>query len=102
MILRIFSIFLGEALLSSTIVRLLPFADEQSRFINLYGPTETTVVATCHEVRREELSTTASFPIGHPLIGYRIYLLDEYRQPVIPGQPGEIVIGGQSSISYYV
>jgi non-ribosomal peptide synthetase component F len=28
-------------------------------------------------------------------MGYRIYILDEYGQPVMPGQPGEIVIGGE-------
>ncbi len=69
--------------------------DEQCRFFNGYGPAEITIVATCHEVRREELSTTVSIPIGYPLMGYRIYLLDEYQQPVIPGQLGEIVIGGE-------
>ncbi|CAF4856835.1 unnamed protein product [Rotaria sp. Silwood1] len=91
----------GETLLSSTIIQLLPFVDEQSRFFNLYGPAEITVVATCHEVRREELSTTVSLPIGYPLIGYCIYLLDEYRQPVVPGQLGEIIIGGVGVFAGY-
>ncbi len=95
-------IFAGETLFSSSIIDCLPFVDEQSRFYNAYGPAEITIVATCYEVRREELSTRISLPIGYPLMGYRIYLLDEYRQPVMPGQSGEIVIGGESFFSYYV
>ena len=87
--------FSGETLFSSSIIQFLPFVHQQSRFYNLYGPAEITIVATCHEVRREELSTSISLPIGYPLIGYRIYLLDEYRQAVVPGQQGEIVIGGK-------
>ena len=67
----------------------------QCQFYNAYGPAEVTIVAICHEVRREELSTSVSIPIGFPLMGYHIYLLDEYQQPVIPGQLGEIVIGGK-------
>jgi hypothetical protein len=35
-------------------------------------------------------------------MGYRIYLLDEYGQPVMPGQPGEIVIGGESFGSFQI
>ena len=62
--------------------------------MNSYGPAEITETATCYEVRRDELSTTTSIPIGRPLNGYHIYLLDEYRQSVVPGQQGEIVIGG--------
>lgn len=85
----------GETLFSSSILALLPFVDEESRFFNLYGPAEATIVATCHEVRRDELSTSIALPIGRPLEGYHIYLLDEYQQPVVPGQLGEMVIGGE-------
>ncbi|CAF3326049.1 unnamed protein product, partial [Rotaria sp. Silwood2] len=42
-----------------------------------------------------------SLPIGRPMTGYRIYLLDEYRQPVIPSQLGEIVIGGVGVFAGY-
>jgi non-ribosomal peptide synthetase component F len=87
-------------LLSSSIIQFLPFVDEKCQFFNLYGPAEITIVATCHEVRREELSTIVSLPIGYPLVGYRIYLLDEYRQSVVPGQTGEIIIGGEASTFY--
>ena len=86
----------GEQLLSSTVRQCLAFVDEQCHILNSYGPAEITEAATCYEIRREDLSTIISLPIGRPLAGYRIYLLDEYRQPVVPGQEGEIIIGGKS------
>lgn len=89
----------GEQLLGSTVRQFLPFVGEQCHILNSYGPAEITEAATCYEVCREELSTMTVVPIGRPLLGYRIHLLDEYRQPVLPGQQGEIVIGGESFLS---
>lgn len=91
----------GEALLSSTVIQILPFVNKQCRVLNLYGPAEATFVATCHEVNREELSTTVTLPIGYPLLGYHIYLLDKYRQRVLPGQIGEVFIGGVGVFAGY-
>jgi len=77
----------------------LPYVGEECHILNGYGPAETTVSATRYEFRREELSAMTSVPIAPPLLsGYCMYLLDEYRQPVVPGQQGEIIIGGQSSV----
>ena len=86
--------FEGEQLLSSTVSQFLPFVSEQCLILNSYGPAEITEAATFYEVHRDKLSTITSIPIGRPMVGYRIYLLDEYRQPVIPGQQGEIIVGG--------
>ena len=93
--------FLGEALLSSTIIQALPFVNEQCEFYNLYGPAEITFVGTCHKVNREELLTTSALPIGYALRGYSIYLLDEYHQPVLPDQIGEMFIGGVGVFAGY-
>ncbi|CAF1012539.1 unnamed protein product [Adineta steineri] len=91
----------SEQLLSSTVSQLLPFINEQSRILNAYGPAETTLVATCYEIHRNDLSTMISLPIGHPLEGYQVYLLDEYRQPVVPGKEGELIIGGAGVFAGY-
>jgi amino acid adenylation domain-containing protein len=58
---------------------------------NLYGPTETTIWSALYRVRGEE---DRSIPIGRPIANTQLYVLDEQRQPVLPGQEGELWIGG--------
>jgi acyl-coenzyme A synthetase/AMP-(fatty) acid ligase len=62
---------------------------------NHYGPTETTVGVLTYRVG-EALPATATrnLPLGRPLPGTRIYLLDEQGRPVAAGEKGELCIGG--------
>jgi amino acid adenylation domain-containing protein len=64
------------------------------RFVNGYGPTETTVAAAYHEVGGELPAELATVPIGGPIGGAEIQLLDEDLAPVAVGEPGELWIGG--------
>jgi amino acid adenylation domain-containing protein len=64
----------------------LPFA-----FVNNYGPTESTVVATSGVVSTEGAALP---PIGRPIAGTQIHLLDPQGEDVAPGAEGEIHIGG--------
>jgi amino acid adenylation domain-containing protein/non-ribosomal peptide synthase protein (TIGR01720 family) len=57
---------------------------------NLYGPSETTIWSTLQPVLTEQ----GGVPIGRPLANTQIYLLDPQLQPVPPGIPGEVYIGG--------
>ncbi|CAF4097549.1 unnamed protein product, partial [Adineta steineri] len=92
----------GEELFSTTIQQLLPFIHDECHLLNTYGPAEITETATCYEICREEVSQMISIPIGRPLDGYDIYVVDEYRQEVISNQQGEIVIGGVGVfVGYY-
>jgi amino acid adenylation domain-containing protein len=61
------------------------------RFINAYGPTETTVCATMHLCPQ---GPQPAPPIGRPLPGYRLHLLDVDGRPVAQGEAGELFIGG--------
>ncbi|WP_253910536.1 non-ribosomal peptide synthetase, partial [Pyxidicoccus fallax] len=64
---------------------------------NHYGPTETTVGVLAQRVERgERVPGTQSVPLGRPLGNVRVYVLDGYGQPVPPGVPGELYVGGQS------
>jgi amino acid adenylation domain-containing protein len=56
-----------------------------------YGPTEATLYATAHFDPRP-LDRPA--PIGRPLPGSRLYLLDERLRPVPPGVAGEVFLAG--------
>ncbi|QRO02855.1 amino acid adenylation domain-containing protein [Archangium violaceum] len=64
-------------------------------WVNVYGPTECTITsATCDIPGAEGVGTDATFPIGRPIPRVRFYLLDEHLQPVLPGLPGKVYIGG--------
>src|ERR1700689_4528954 len=64
----------------------LPFA-----VVNNYGPTECTVVSTSGLVGSGGHQIP---PIGRPIDGASVYLLDELGRPVSDGTPGEVYIGG--------
>ncbi|MFC5655112.1 amino acid adenylation domain-containing protein [Streptomyces nogalater] len=62
--------------------------------INEYGPTETTVGVVSQVVREGTRSPWAALPIGRPMPGVRVHVLDDRLQPVPPGAVGEICVGG--------
>ncbi|MFI6321051.1 amino acid adenylation domain-containing protein [Nonomuraea sp. NPDC050556] len=68
--------------------------------VNHYGPTEATVGITTHLVTGEE--TEPTLPIGRPLPGARVYVLDANRQPVPLGAVGEIYLGGDRLAREYL
>lgn len=59
---------------------------------NEYGPTEATVWSTVFEC--EPASDDMSVPIGRPIPGARVYILDRHMHPTPIGVPGEIYLGG--------
>ena len=63
---------------------------------DVYGPTETTVWSTTARVGDED-----PVPIGRPLANQRVYVLDDNRQPVPTGAPGELWIGGAGVTAGY-
>jgi amino acid adenylation domain-containing protein len=64
------------------------------RILNHYGPTETTVgVLTC-EVEQEGEYQTGSVPLGRPLKGARVYVLDGRMEPAAVWGVGEVYVGG--------
>jgi amino acid adenylation domain-containing protein len=63
------------------------------RLVNHYGPTEATVVTTAGDVT--DCEDLARPPIGRPIAGAEVLLLDEDLRLVPAGEVGEIVIGGR-------
>lgn len=82
----------GDVLRASYIDRLRHFGP---RIYNTYGPSETTVC--CSYCRCDEIKPLrdGTFPVGHPVKGVKIMVLDEHLRPVRQGDTGEICIFGE-------
>jgi amino acid adenylation domain-containing protein len=63
------------------------------RFINGYGPTEATIFAAAHTVLSTR-ETDRPIPIGEPVPGTYLRILDSRLQPVPDETPGQLFIGG--------
>jgi amino acid adenylation domain-containing protein len=75
------------------------------QILNHYGPTETTVGCCTFEVPSDDVavrSASATVPIGRPLAGAGIYVLDAHREPQPPGVPGELWVTGAGVARGYV
>ncbi|MFB7476208.1 amino acid adenylation domain-containing protein [Kitasatospora sp. NPDC056184] len=70
------------------------------RLVNAYGVSEAAVTSTLADVTPELLTGPgahgpgAPVPIGRPLPGVRVHVLDARLSPVRPGEKGEIQLGG--------
>ena len=64
------------------------------RTFNAYGPTEAAVCATLHRVSADEDRHDGFVPIGRPIAGVEILVLDEQGAPAPIGIPGDIGIAG--------
>ncbi len=88
-------IFGGEALdLPSLRPWFARHGDQQPQLVNMYGITETTVHVTYRPVREADCRAGARSVIGGPIPDLQLYLLDAEGQPVPPGVPGELYVGG--------
>ncbi|MGN9910034.1 amino acid adenylation domain-containing protein [Phytohabitans sp. LJ34] len=67
---------------------------------NLYGPIETNVV-TALRVRPEHLDLPR-IPLGHPVAGSRIFLLDGAALVTEPDRAGELLVAGPSRTPGYL
>jgi non-ribosomal peptide synthetase component F len=70
------------------------------RCINAYGPTEAAICSTYHVVDPNR-SYEKGVPIGKPILGVEILLLDDYGLMLPYGAIGEICIGGKGLSNGY-
>jgi amino acid adenylation domain-containing protein len=67
---------------------------------NIYGPSECTIVTTMHRV--ENADGLVTVPIGRPMDGVRLHILDSAMHPVPDGEVGELYIGGMGVARGYL
>lgn len=89
----------GEALQRQLSQELL---DKCGEVWNLYGPTETTVYSAIHRIQEDSTSNEVVEPIGKPIANTFLYILDDEFQPLPPGIPGELYIGGHGVAMGYL
>ena len=63
------------------------------KLLNVYGLTETTVANCCSDLSQEP-DLPGQVPIGRPLAGNRLKVVDRNLAEVAPGQVGELMIAG--------
>ncbi|MET8014779.1 amino acid adenylation domain-containing protein [Streptomyces sp. NPDC005271] len=63
------------------------------RIVNEYGPTETAVACAAYD-SAHPAGGFGRVPIGRPVHHARLYVLDDAMNPVPPGAPGELYVGG--------
>ena len=70
----------------------------QGKVMNMYGPTETTIWSAVHTVGKD---ASGVIPLGQPLANQQVHIVDSRLQPMPPGVPGELAIGGDGVVRGY-
>ncbi|MYX17926.1 amino acid adenylation domain-containing protein [Streptomyces sp. SID8374] len=74
--------------------RLSELCGPATRLVNSYGLTEATIDSAYFEGPVDDLEPGLMVPIGRPLPNSTLHVLDAHGEPVPPGVPGELWIGG--------
>ncbi|GAA2526050.1 non-ribosomal peptide synthetase [Winogradskya humida] len=82
----------GEACTPGLLTKLHRALPGLRRVVNQYGPTEATITTTVHDL--DPAAEHDRVPIGRPMPGTTVQILDRGMRPVPAGVFGEIFIGG--------
>ena len=93
----------GEKLTCKCVQEFIKRCDDYIPAIyNTYGPTECCIEATIYKIDIDEIYKLKNVPIGKPIKGSEIYLLDDHAKPVDVGEIGEIYISGDRISRGYI
>ena len=85
----------GDVVPAAQLERWRTVTGDSIRFLYAYGVTEATITSTLLEGSGDVIPTSSSvLPIGCAIANTRLYVLDEFGQPVPRGVAGELYIGG--------
>jgi len=94
-------ILAGGDVLSPTHVLRAQAAHPDCQLVNGYGPTENTTFTCCYRIPREGWGS-GPVPIGMPIRGTYVRLLDDDMKPVAEGDVGMLYAGGLGLASGYL
>ncbi|XME03521.1 amino acid adenylation domain-containing protein [Lachnospiraceae bacterium C1.1] len=69
---------------------------------NTYGPSETTVCASYLRCTKENILEDGTFPVGKPVLGTEIKIMDEEGNELPDGEIGELCIFGNGVSNGYI
>ncbi|MFI6093791.1 amino acid adenylation domain-containing protein [Streptomyces sp. NPDC051218] len=81
---------LGDRLVERSLRRLAPIG---CQLVNQWGVTEASIDSTAHACGQDS-GDLAPVPIGLPISGHRVYILDPQLRPLPPGVAGGLYLGG--------
>jgi amino acid adenylation domain-containing protein len=81
----------GEPLYPADVKRWMEVFGQRIKLLNVYGPTETTILKSHYEVKPEDVEKP-TIPIGKPIKGVAMMVVDQHGQPCGVGDVGEIYI----------
>ncbi|MEV6813078.1 amino acid adenylation domain-containing protein [Micromonospora sp. NPDC051296] len=84
----------GEELSPVPVRRWFDLFGDGCRITNLYGPTEATINTTWHVIDGRPDDAVRRLPIGRPIGGARVRVVDQDGHPCPPGVAGELHLGG--------
>ncbi|MFJ1753590.1 amino acid adenylation domain-containing protein [Kitasatospora sp. NPDC088134] len=90
----------GGELASPELMQRVAAAAPDTAVLHVYGPTETTTFATRYAVAAD--LPAGPPPIGRPLDGMRLHVLDGALRPVPPGVTGELYLAGEGVARGYL
>jgi amino acid adenylation domain-containing protein/FkbH-like protein len=91
----------GEAVSYESVKRILSQTNKPMCFINGYGPTENTTFSTTYCIKKYD-HLFNPIPIGKPISGTQVYVLDQALNPRPIGAPGTLYLGGVGLARGYV
>lgn len=88
-----YMVIAGDVLLTEAVEKVINQSNCPQYLINAYGPTENTTFSTAYSIHEPE-SLENPIPIGKPILGTQVYVLDKNFNLKPIGAPGKLYLGG--------
>ncbi len=85
----------GEPISMAPLLGWLESERSRAKIVNTYGPTECTDICAAYPIREPRRFLDEVIPIGKPVSNVQLYVSRLPFQPLPPGVPGELMIGGE-------